>query len=226
MEALKKLEMKYRILENSAKECEQRLKLILSNVPDIIYMLNPEGQITYISDSIEQYGYSPDELIGTDIMDIIDPQDKPKAVYRIKERRTGTRKTKAYNIRMLAKNKTAIPFEVKTANIETPLLVTVTAEGYYSVVENNFRKFMGTVGVAREIERKNHKNHSVNDTSDQKETFIPICSNCKRIRDNQGNWKKVEDYFGKMLDIHFTHGICADCISDLYPDMETKKKKG
>ena len=71
----------------------------MNNVPDIVYMLDPDGYIVFISDSIIQYGYDPGELIGTSIMELIHPLDKLHAAYRIKERRTGERKTKSYEVK-------------------------------------------------------------------------------------------------------------------------------
>jgi hypothetical protein len=53
-------------------------------------------------------------------------------------------------------------------------------------------------------------------------SVIPICANCKRIRDDQEFWDHVENYFKKHLDIDFTHGICPDCFKKLYPDLYPK----
>jgi hypothetical protein len=53
-------------------------------------------------------------------------------------------------------------------------------------------------------------------------SVIPICANCKRIRDDQEFWDHVENYFKKHLDIDFSHGICPDCIQKLYPDLYAK----
>ena len=52
--------------------------------------------------------------------------------------------------------------------------------------------------------------------------IIPICCACKKIRDDAGYWHEVETYFKNHLDTSFTHGICNDCIRDLYPDMYRK----
>lgn len=41
--------------------------------------------------------------------------------------------------------------------------------------------------------------------------LIPICSNCKKIRDDKGYWKKIETYIQAHSEAEFTHGICPDC---------------
>ena len=48
--------------------------------------------------------------------------------------------------------------------------------------------------------------------------ILPICANCKNIRDDEGFWSQVEEYIGKHSDAQFSHGICPECMVTLYPD--------
>ena len=48
--------------------------------------------------------------------------------------------------------------------------------------------------------------------------LLPICANCKRIRDDQGYWHGVEAYLEAHSDTEFTHGICPECMKKLYPE--------
>ena len=41
--------------------------------------------------------------------------------------------------------------------------------------------------------------------------IIPICAQCKKIRDDQNYWQRVEKYIAKNVDAKFTHGLCPDC---------------
>ena len=61
--------------------------------------------------------------------------------------------------------------------------------------------------------------------------LLPICSNCKKIRDDDGYWSQVEEYIGKHSDARFSHGICPNCMRELYPDiadqiLDKTKKSG
>jgi len=47
--------------------------------------------------------------------------------------------------------------------------------------------------------------------------IVPICSSCKKIRDDKGYWEQVEAYVTKHTDAQFSHGICPDCLNRLYP---------
>ncbi len=49
--------------------------------------------------------------------------------------------------------------------------------------------------------------------------LIPICASCKKIRDDQGYWSQVEEYFQAHADAEFTHSICPQCTKRLYPEF-------
>lgn len=48
--------------------------------------------------------------------------------------------------------------------------------------------------------------------------IIPICSSCKKIRDDKGLWEQVEIYIREHSDAVFSHSICPDCFKQLYPE--------
>jgi CheY-like chemotaxis protein len=50
--------------------------------------------------------------------------------------------------------------------------------------------------------------------------LIPICASCKKIRDDQGFWNRVEAYISERTTARFTHGICPGCIKTLYPEFD------
>jgi DNA-binding NtrC family response regulator len=52
--------------------------------------------------------------------------------------------------------------------------------------------------------------------------FLPICANCKKIRDDKGYWTQVETYISNHSETEFSHGICPDCAAKLYPTLYKK----
>ncbi len=54
--------------------------------------------------------------------------------------------------------------------------------------------------------------------------FIPICANCKKIRDDEGYWQQIEEYIQAHSDAQFSHGICPECVKILYPFVNVKSK--
>jgi hypothetical protein len=55
--------------------------------------------------------------------------------------------------------------------------------------------------------------------------LIPICANCKKIRDDQGYWDQLEKYIQTHSEAQFTHGICPDCAKKFYPGLIDKIKQ-
>lgn len=49
--------------------------------------------------------------------------------------------------------------------------------------------------------------------------LLPICASCKKVRDDNGCWHNVEVYMAKYTEAEFTHGLCQECLKNLYPDF-------
>jgi PAS domain S-box-containing protein len=92
----------------------------------------------------------------------------------------------------------------------------------------------GIVGIARDITE--HKQAEVERERLIKELqkaladiktlsgLVPICANCKKIRDDKGYWTQIEKYIQDRSEAHFSHGICPDCMKKLYPEYGAKGK--
>ena len=50
--------------------------------------------------------------------------------------------------------------------------------------------------------------------------IIPICSYCKKIRDEEGSWNQIEDYIHSQSGAKFSHGICPECYNKEMEKME------
>jgi PAS domain-containing protein len=56
--------------------------------------------------------------------------------------------------------------------------------------------------------------------------LLPICANCKKIRSSTNQWQPIEGYIkDHIVDVDFTHGLCPDCLSDLYPEIAKLSKE-
>jgi DNA-binding response OmpR family regulator len=62
--------------------------------------------------------------------------------------------------------------------------------------------------------------HTINNL----EGMLPICSYCKRVREDDNYWEQVESYISRRTDAAFTHGICPDCYEKrIKPELEAFK---
>lgn len=55
--------------------------------------------------------------------------------------------------------------------------------------------------------------------------LIPICANCKKVRDDAGYWQHIEVYVRERSDAEFSHGICPACAKELYPGLKIPELK-
>jgi len=95
------------------------------------------------------------------------------------------------------------------------------------------------IGLKKEItERKQVEEHKdrlvleLQKTLSEVKTLnglLPICSHCKKIRDDKGYWNQIESYIHDHSEAKFSHSICQECSDKLYGDedwyIEMKKKE-
>jgi hypothetical protein len=55
--------------------------------------------------------------------------------------------------------------------------------------------------------------------------LLPICASCKKIRDDTGYWNQIEEYFIDHSDFQFSHGLCPDCVTKIYPDYRPQEEQ-
>jgi|GEM_PF-3391148 len=137
--------------EDDLKASESRLHAIVKTIPDIVYRLDQNGMINFISESIRRYGYQPDEILGKSILRLVHPEDRLMAQRRIDERRTGDRSTSGLEIRLIP-NDAASRSESGTERDDRFFLV--NAEGLYVDDSRPDSPFLGTQGIAHDITKR------------------------------------------------------------------------
>ncbi len=107
---------------------------------------------------------------------------------------------------------------------QTEAKLVETIAGQIAGAIDNARLFQETQQAKELAEQANHKlsQHiqELQDALEQIKTLsglLPICANCKKIRDDHGYWHTVETYVQDHADVTFSHSICPDCHRKLYP---------
>ncbi|WP_028313330.1 PAS domain-containing protein [Desulfatibacillum aliphaticivorans] len=107
----------------------------------------------------------------------------------------------------------------------------IWVSGLGQVIERNRRgEAIRMVGVHRDVteqvlasrEKENLINKLERALADVKTLsgMLPICSQCKKIRDDQGYWSNIESYIQQHSLAQFSHSICPDCAKKYYPDLK------
>lgn len=199
------------------RESERKLSIVIDSIPEIVYRLTPEGKISFISDSVRMYGYKPEELLGKNIFDFVHPDDLQKARHALMERRTGTRRTHALEIRLLGKYSDSIPFIINSRGVEMDPIFLLEAEGLYRNDHITKENFLGTQGVAHDITEQKRAEREIQESREQfralfesnPEAVILIDQETGRILDVNNSGTKIYGYTREEFAQLSRDDICA-----------------
>ena len=134
------------LMQKQLKESERLHRYLVNTSPDIIYILDPHGNFTFINERIENLlGFDMKELIGKHYSVLVHQDDVEQAKYIFNERRIGERASTNIELRLKCKDSdTPRYFENKTLPIE------LSSMGIYTGATKD-NDYLGTYGVARDI---------------------------------------------------------------------------
>lgn len=213
-------------LKNKIIDIEQRHRLIADNLLDAIWIADAETlKFEYISASIDKIsGFSADEYKRLRITDRLTPESFRKITTLLAEEKG------KFSQGLNSKNYRSLELEIFHKNGET-----YWAEIRVKLV-NETGKGLKIVGATRGItDRKRTEQEQdelirqLGETLAEKEKLLqeirvlrgllPICSGCKRIRDDNDNWWPLDAYVKAHTDAEITHTICGDCAHVIYKEM-------
>lgn len=204
-------------MERKLKESEEKYRLLVSNIPDVVWTANHEGKNTFVSPNIERVcGYTPEEIYngGNELwFTNIHPDD----VGKVKE---------AYEELFKTKKRLDVEYRIQRKDGEWIWLHdravstyerdgVIYADGVFSDITE--RKLIEEERARLIID--------LEDALARVKTLsglLPICASCKKIRDDKGYWKQIETYIQEHSEAEFTHGICPECMKRLYPNHYNK----
>ncbi len=118
---------------------------LIKNAPYFVYVLDPAGQFRFLGGAVENLlGFKASELLGKHFTSLVRPDDIDKVHWHFKERRTGVRATKGFEVCLNTKKSDKISFQVEYPSFE------LDAFGIYDTSSDKDNKFIGTYGVARD----------------------------------------------------------------------------
>jgi PAS domain S-box-containing protein len=92
------------------------------------------------------------------------------------------------------------------------------------VVANDLQRIMAQRRAEEALKEESRRLQQALDEVRTLRGIVPICANCKKIRDDKGFWNQVEKYVSERTEAKFSHGICHDCAKELYPEFYGKKE--
>ncbi len=155
-------------------------------------------------------GYEVEDLLGANIQDILPPEFEPEfATYLQALQRDGFAQGL---MQVQTRSGEKRIWEYKN-NLRSKGVAEPVVRGMAQDVTERLEK-------AKERERLIKELQEALDQVTTLKGFIPICANCKKIRDDQGFWNQIESYIQQHSDARFSHGICPECVKKLYPELD------
>jgi DNA-binding response OmpR family regulator len=115
-----------------------------------------------------------------------------------------------------------VPIVVLTGLNDSETALRTVSEGAQDyVVKGDFdgRLLSRTISFAIERQKLMIKLKEAHTQINQLTKLIPICCNCKKIRQDSGYWQAIESYITEQSGAMVSHGICPDCMRSLYPEV-------
>jgi len=196
-------------------ELTARLAAIVEGTADAIFSRDLAGTIlTWNSAAEVMYGYSAAEAIGQPVAMIVPPERRVELADILAKLERGER---VEGMETTRRRKDGGSLDVSMT---------------ISPVKDDAGQVIGASIIARDItQRRRMERERLKLIEElqralaqvkQLSGLLPICSGCKRIRDEKGDWQQVEVYVHAHSQADFTHGICPDCTKSLYPEIYEK----
>lgn len=199
--------------EGARTDLERRsevLEVVLDESTDPIFCILADGTYRYVNKAFAgPFGKEPQEVIGRRIWDLF-PEDEAAK-------------------RMIVVNRAFASGETQVFDVRVPL---PTGDLYFITsvkpILDEGQRVSSVVCISKDItERKRVETEREKLLLELQEALarvktlsglLPICSSCKKIRDDHGYWTQIEAYLHEHSEAEFSHGICPECAATLYPD--------
>ncbi len=154
----KHLQKQNAFMQKQLSESERLHRYIVNTSPDIIYILDQDGNFTFINERIESLlGFSKEEIVGKHYSFLVHKDDMEQAKYVFNERRVGSRAAKNIELRLKCKDDGNLRhFKNRTLPIE------LSAMGMYTGNDSSKNSYTGTYGVARDVTERKIAEETIN----------------------------------------------------------------
>lgn len=210
-------------LREKVQDLETQNRMLVDTLADAIWVMDSGTlKYEYITPSVYKIsGYTAEELMDTCITDRLTEESCQKAGDMLKEEFEAFRKNKhvmqAFELELKHRDGSTYWIEIKAKLVED-------IDGSLKIVGLS-KDITARKKAEQRLEEKNvqlakalaEKEKLLKDIKMLRE-LLPICSGCKRIRDDDGKWWPLDVYVAKHTDSNFTHTICQDCKAVIYPE--------
>jgi PAS domain S-box-containing protein len=210
-------------MEQKLKEREQWLATTLRSIGEAVIATDGQGRIIFMNIVAEALtGWAQAEALGQElsaVFKVVDEETrrvvKNPAITAIRE---GVTVALTNHTLLITKENREIPIADRAAPIKDE-------QGHIAGAVLTFQDYTQRRQVEEEREALIHRLQEAISAIKTLRGIIPICSSCKKIRDEVGEWQQVEVYIRDRTEAEFTHSLCPDCARELFPDIDDDDEK-
>jgi PAS domain S-box-containing protein len=201
--------------EKSLTESEERFRSMSVSAKDALVTINNEGFITFWNGSAAKiFGYSAQEALGQELHPLLAPK-RYRELYRdsfreFKKTGTGNALGKTLELSAMRKNGSEFPIELSLSSYQN--------SGCWNAI-GTIRDISDRKLAEQEKEKLIAELKKALKDVKQLSGLLPLCSHCKKVRDDKGYWNQIDAYISKHSEADISHSICPDCAKKYYPDF-------
>lgn len=196
------------------RESERRYRMLAENMLDVLWTIDlATGRFSYISPSIERLrGLTVEEALAERIEDSLTPESLARVLAKMAKIGTPDEETTTRDV---------FDQPCRDGSVKHVEIVT-------HVVKDEAGKPVEVLGVSRDATRRVEAEAARERLVEELRRalaevkrlsgFIPICSYCKKVRDDAGFWSAVEAYVSQRSEAWFSHSICPTCTAQHFPE--------
>jgi len=200
------------------REKKERYQTILESIEEAYFETDLEGNFKFFNDSLSSIlGYPKEELKGMKYSNYM-PPETAKDMYKLFNEIYRKGKTiRKYGYEVIRKDGNRGFHEL-----------------FACLMRDENGKPIGFRGIAHDItDRKLAENEQEKLIKELRDALaevkklsglLPICSHCKKIRDDKGYWNRIESYLREHSSAEFSHSVCPECAKKYYPDYNLYKE--
>jgi PAS domain S-box-containing protein len=203
--------------EDRIRRSERRIREITASLGEGLFVLDRAGALSFMNPEAERLlGWTESEVLGKRLHDVIHNRKADLGALSFEEcvitraAATGSRLSSSEEV-FVARDGTVLPVAV----IASP----ITEGGAVVGSVTAFRDIREVKRTEAERESLIAKLQDALAAIRTLQGTLPICSNCKRIRNDLGAWQQLESYISEHSDAMFSHGLCAECLRKMYPEF-------
>ena len=198
--------------DENLRESDERYRGLFERSREYVYLCDFEGNFIDANNAaLEGLGYTKKDIKSLNFMSLLDKDQLPRAIESLEEiLKTGSHKG-IVEFRLKRKDGVHIDIESKGAIIY--------ADGKPYAIQGIARDITERKKLEEERSKLIYELRQALEKVKQLGGLLPICSHCKKIRDDKGYWNQIESYIRDHSEVEFSHGICQECAEKHYPDM-------